>query len=422
MRTRCAMAMLVGAALVVAGCGAHSASGAPKSSPTASGSVYNVHAAENEARQLLRQVRLPPDAKRSAHQPAGSAPRLSSYSVSVPVAPHLVDLHEFYTAAGTPASVIGWAQDHRPAGSRQDDNGTADQGAYWTTFSFPQVTGFAFRPDLLLDAVAIGGGKVAIRVDAQVAPKPRLPGNGRGPGDIRIVQGAGMIGSFGYRLRCDPAGGTVPDPARICAAIAHQPALLYSFPGPDHSCPFGGANISLDGRWNGKPLHSTFSVCIAGQEDLAGAWSALLPDLHVLGTVHIDRGIGLLRLGESESAVVELLRGRHPAPPPCQRCTRRFDEGFSTGYGARGSERAGWTIGFAGSRVIRIETDLNVMLHGGYMTFDFARFRQRLPGWHVRTCGSDKALVHNSATGQTLVLFHGSAFHRIVLTAAHSGC
>jgi hypothetical protein len=346
---------------------------------------------------------------------------LSSYSVNVPVVPHLVDRHEFYIASGTPASVIGWAQKYRPPGSRQDDNGTADQGAHWTSFSFPSVRGFASSPDLLLDAVPMRGAKVAIRVDAQVAPRPRLPGNGRGPGNIRIVDAVDMLGSVGYDLRCDPAGGTIPDPARICAAIAGKPALLYSFPGPDHSCPFA-SSVSLDGRWNGKPLHSTFSVCTGGQEALAGSWAQLLPDETAVATVHIDRGIGLVRLGESEAIVVDLLRGQHPAPTPCGRCTRSFDENFSIGYGARGSERAGWTVGFAGSQVTRIETDIDVKMRGGYMTFDFARFRQRLPGWHVRTCGSDRALVHSSSTGQTLVLFKGSTFQRIVITAARSGC
>ncbi|MGH3626206.1 MAG: hypothetical protein ACRDRL_01995, partial [Sciscionella sp.] len=168
MRRHFAMAWSVSGALVVAGCGMHSHSGAPTSGTSASSSIYNLQVAESEAQHLLGQVRLPPDAKRSAHQPAGTAPRLSSYSVSVPVVPHLVDRHEFYVASGTPASVIGWAQNHRPLGSRQDDNGDADQGAHWTSFSFPAIKGFASSPDLLLDAVPMRGGKVAIRVDAQV--------------------------------------------------------------------------------------------------------------------------------------------------------------------------------------------------------------------------------------------------------------
>jgi len=114
-------------------------------------------------------------------------------------------------------------------------------------------------------------------VDAQVAPRPRLPGNAGGAGGVRVVELGTMLGSFGYELRCDPAGGTVPHPARICAVIVRHPALLYSFPGPGHSCPPGGPTVSIAGNWNGKPLHSTFSVCTGGQEQQAGAWGGLLP-------------------------------------------------------------------------------------------------------------------------------------------------
>jgi hypothetical protein len=46
----------------------------------------------------------------------------------------------------------------------------------------------------------------------------------------------------------------------------------------------------------------------------------------------------------------------------------------------------------------------------------------RLPGWRVRTCGSDRALVHSSPTGQTLVLYHGAAFDHVIVTTARSGC
>jgi len=49
-----------------------------------------------------------------------------------------------------------------------------------------------------------------------------------------------------------------------------------------------------------------------------------LPSTTALGTVRIDRGIGLVSLGEREAAVVDLLRGPRRAPGPCRRCTRSF--------------------------------------------------------------------------------------------------
>jgi len=263
-------------------------------------------------------VRLPPGARLSVRQPAAAGAALSSYAVNVPVVPHLVDRHEFFVAAGTPASVIGWMQRHRPAGSSQDDSGGGSAGEQWTSFAFRSVHGFAAWPDLVVNAVGARGSRVAVRVDAQVAPRPRLPGTGRGAGDVRVVELGTMLGSSGYELRCGPAGGTVPHPARICAAITRDPALLYSFPGPGHSCPPGAPAVSIAGSWNGKPLHSMFSVCTGGQKRQAGVWAGLLPSTTALGTVHIGQGIGLVSLGEREAAAIGLLRG-----PMCQTMPRR---------------------------------------------------------------------------------------------------
>jgi hypothetical protein len=240
--------------------------------------VYDVRAARREAKRLLALIRLPPGARRQAREPSGAGQALASYSINVPVVPHLVDVHEYFVLrSSTPADVIDWMQRHPPPRTIQGDYGTSSgRGGQWTSFEFRRISGFAFRPDLVANAVAIPGGEVAVRVDAQTAPRPRLPSNGRGPGELRVVFSGLMHGPITYRLRCDPSGGTVPDPARVCAAIAADPALLYSFPGPDHSCPAGGPAVTLTGTWNGKPLHSSFSVCTGGQEQQAGRWAALL--------------------------------------------------------------------------------------------------------------------------------------------------
>jgi hypothetical protein len=241
--------------------------------------VYDLRVARREAKRLLAMIRLPPGARRQAREPSGAGQALASYSVNVPVVPHLVDLHEYFVvSSSTPADVIDWMQRHPPERSVQGDYGTSSGrgGGQWTSFVFRRIRGFAIWPDLVANAVAISGGEVAVRVDAQSAPRPRLPSNGRGPGELRVVFSGLMHGPISYRLRCDPSGGTVPDAPRVCAAIAADPALLYSFPGPDHSCPPGGPAISLTGTWNGKPLRSSFSVCTGGQEQQAGRWAELL--------------------------------------------------------------------------------------------------------------------------------------------------
>ena len=424
-RRHVALAWLaIGAALaaVTAGCAARAPGGGPTTDASGGRSVYNMRAARAEARHLLGLIRLPPGARRSVREPAGAGAALSSYSVNVPVVPHLVDRHEFFAMRGTPAWVIGWVQRHRPASSRQGDSGAGSAGEQWTSFDFTSASGFAGWPDLVVNAVPIRGGRAAVRVDAQVAPQPQLPGNGHGVGRVRVVELDTMLGSFGYELRCGPAGGTVPDPTRICAAIARQPALLYSFPGPDHSCPAGGATVSIAGDWNGKPLHSTFSVCTGGQEQQAAAWADLLPDATVLGAVHIDQGIGLVRLGEREVAVVDLLRGPRRAPGPCLRCTLSFGAGFSVGYGSGPTKQAGWTVRFAGSRVTRIESNLQLTIDGANASSGLASLHRRLPGWHIQACGASRALVHSSPGGRTLVIYRGATFQAVLITTARSGC
>jgi hypothetical protein len=409
-------------AAVTAGCAARAPAAGSAAGASAGGSVYNLPAARAEARRLLGLVRLPPGARASAREPAGGGAALSSYAVNVPVVPHLVDRHEFFVAPGTPASVIGWMQRHRPAGSKQDDSGAGSAGEQWTSFAFTSVRGFAGWPDLVVNAVAAPGGTVAVRVDAQVAPRPRLPGNGGGAGNVRVIELGTMLGSFGYELRCGPAGGTVPDPARICAAIMRDPALLYSFPGPDHSCPAGAPTVSITGSWNGKPLHSRFSVCTGGQERQAGAWAGLLPSTTALGMVRIDRGIGLVSLGEREAAAVGLLRGPRRAPGPCRRCTRSFGAGYSFSYGDGPAQQAGWTVSFARSRVTRIESNVQLTVAGANASSGLASLRRRLPGWRVRTCGATRALVRSSPSGRTLVIYRGAAFQRVIVTTARSGC
>lgn len=422
-RKRFALAWLVMGALaaVTAGCAVRGPAG-PAIGASVGGPVYNLPAASAEAGRLLGLVRLPPGARLSVREPAGAGAALSSYAVNVPVVPHLVDRHEFFVAAGTPASVIGWLQRHRPAGSSQDDSGGGSAGEQWTSFAFTSVHGFAVWPDLVVNAVPVRGGRVAVRVDAQVAPRPRLPGTGRGTGDVRVVELGTMLGSFGYELRCGPVGGTVPDPARICAAIARDPALLYSSPGPDHSCPAGAPTVSIAGSWDGKPLHSMFSVCTGGQERQAGVWAGLLPSTAALGTVHIDRGIGLVSLGEREAAAVDLLRGPQRALGPCQRCTRSFGAGYSFSYSGGLTLRAGWTVSFAGSRVTQIESNVQLTVAGVIVYRGLASLRRSLPGWRVRACGATRALVHSSPAGRTLVVYRGAAFQSVIVTTAHSGC
>jgi hypothetical protein len=67
-----------------------------------------------------------------------------------------------------------------------------------------------------------------------------------------------------YTLRCDPAGGTLPDPAAACARIASSPgvAALLAPPSGDEVCTqiYGGPDRALvRGTLAGRPVDLAFT-------------------------------------------------------------------------------------------------------------------------------------------------------------------
>jgi hypothetical protein len=343
---------------------------------------------------------------------------LASYAVNVPVVPHLVDLHEYFVVpASTPATVIKWMEQHRPAGSSQGDSGSSSgHGEQWTSFDFQHIRGFEIWPDLVANAVGISGGRVALRVDAQTAPRPRLPSSGRGPGDLRVVDLTKMLG---YQLRCDPAGGTLPDPARACAAIRADPALLYSVPGPDHSCPPGGPSVLVRGTWGGRTVRSSFSICTGGQEEEASRWSEVLPSGRALSKVQVDRGIGPVRVGEPERQVVELLRGPHRAPASCRSCLRKFQAGFAGDYGG-----GLWTVTFSGGVVSQVAVDFPVTVDGAQVRRGYKRLQRKLRDWTQRSCTGVLEFAHDSPRGSTVIVYGSRLrfYKRVVVSRAPLPC
>jgi hypothetical protein len=386
--------------------------------------VYHDQAARREAKRLLRLVALPAGARPSAHEPKGAGVALGS-APGGPVLPHLVDRHAFFVVPGTTDSVVDWVNGHRPMGSTRSDSGSdSSPGEYvrWTSFEFGPIPGVLRLREIDVSAEQLRRGVVAVRVDAQVAPLPKLPGNGRGPGAIRVVEVGTLNGSFGFELSCDPPGGTVPHPARICATILADPALLYSFPGPDHSCPVGAPTVSLAGTWHHRRLRSTFSPCTGGQEQQAADWAEMLPSASTEAAVHTDRGIGLVKLGETEHAVLDLLRGADAPPAPCQSCTRTFSAGFSIGYGPGPAQPAGWTITFFHQRVGAIESNVpGLTIDGHAATQGFRSLRKTLRGWSTKACSQIRELVHSSARGATIIVYD-SNFERLIVTAEAASC
>jgi hypothetical protein len=129
-----------------------------------------------------------------------------------------------------------------------------------------------------------------------------------------------------------------------------------------------------------------------------------------------------VELGEREASVVDLLRGRVPAPPPCDACTRRFGAGFSIGYGPRGTEPAGWTVSFSHGTVTQIAGNFGLTVDGAYAPRGFASLRRALRGWTARRCGTRRELVHRSGHATTVVAYDAGAFERVLVTSSPVPC
>jgi len=65
-----------------------------------------------------------------------------------------------------------------------------------------------------------------------------------------------------WTLTCDPPGGTHPDPAAACAALAGLDVGVLAPVAPDQMCTqiyAGPETATLRGTWNGTPVDASFS-------------------------------------------------------------------------------------------------------------------------------------------------------------------
>ena len=61
-----------------------------------------------------------------------------------------------------------------------------------------------------------------------------------------------------WSLRCDPAGGTMPDAAAACQLLATDATILHPLRGTHIMCPMITANartFTITGTWSGSKLH-----------------------------------------------------------------------------------------------------------------------------------------------------------------------
>jgi hypothetical protein len=135
---------------------------------------------------------------------------------------------------------------------------------------------------LLLPAVVLVGLATVVAGCGSKAPEARL----------RIEVGdASMVRA--YRLTCDPAKGTAPRPAAICAALDRRPELLVGGGGLSFSCPQPDAakTFRISGTYRGYRIGADFWPCTwrPGQGEGLKLWTQLM-DGAGPGTVVEDFG------------------------------------------------------------------------------------------------------------------------------------
>jgi Subtilisin inhibitor-like len=96
----------------------------------------------------------------------------------------------------------------------------------------------------------------------QTRPTLATPSGGRGDTDLTIVVDNGSGSTSTWRLTCNPAGGTHPDPKAACRALeANGAAALPPVP-KDKACTqiYGGPDTAtITGTWQGQDVISKFA-------------------------------------------------------------------------------------------------------------------------------------------------------------------
>lgn len=137
-------------------------------------------------------------------------------------------------------------------------------------------------------ACVVGGGPAATPSGAPSpsgVPSPSgtpAPSGSAGPSKLTIVVDDGTGAMTTWTLTCDPVGGTHPDPAGACAAVASHRSALNAVP-TDRMCAqvYGGPErATVTGTWQGEQILASLSRTDACQ---TARWNALVPLVPVGG-------------------------------------------------------------------------------------------------------------------------------------------
>jgi hypothetical protein len=262
-RRRIASLLLAGG--VVAGgvglgaCGTGSAAPAPRSqAPLARTPLSRQDAARRAAGAILAEVKLPPGLHFVTAEPAGDRRELAQASTTW-ADPDLVDLARFATGSGDPQAVEQWLRAHAPAGSTYAGDGYGsgeNELPTWDlTLSWPAVGQLLDSRRLVVTALTLPDGNVAVRFDAQVTWLPARSGGDPVPAGVTLL-------TVSLSKGMNPgepahAATTTSDPAVIAAIRDRLDTLSVVPSGVATDCPADfGQNLKLEffDRKGGNPV------------------------------------------------------------------------------------------------------------------------------------------------------------------------
>jgi hypothetical protein len=241
---------------------------------------------------------------------------------------------------------------------------------------------------------------------------------------LSIRETGGVAGSIRYSLTCDPAGGTLPHPARACRALATSPELLAPVaPGTPFPCPFGQPSFAIAGRYAGRAVDVAYVACTSGQGPVAARWRTLVPSDDARLTVRPGRAIGLWHLGDRESRIRSALGPGHPAGSPCSTCRRTYslDVGQVSETGNH-FFTISLKVAYRAHRVIGLEANAPWTIVAGLrLQAGEQALAQRLTSWTRTVCPSGSTQLQHGRGPSTIVVF-APYVTRVVVQSAPPRC
>jgi hypothetical protein len=223
----------------------------------------NRAAAVSEGQRLIGIVTVPPDWTPASRPPAKFLDTPGLY----PATSNLVDQYEWWTTNGAQGAVQGWIVAHPPRGSTLNESGTLSAGAFTST-----TTSYAYRPvagtfssrQLVFEVGQVAGGRVGIRLDAQVIWYPTRPRSEFIPhGTTRVTATLSRRNVGSLAAPAVVATATFTSPA-IVGRLTHKVDTLPLAVPSTAACPEGQA-LLLDLEFSGPKVRP-----VVIRDDLAG--------------------------------------------------------------------------------------------------------------------------------------------------------